>query len=419
MGYTIDEYGSGYKAMYNIQQQYKTAYDEASRMIQHGVQLTPDKANRLTALYNQAGELAMATGLSIGATGVMPSPLTLGYNGAGGNIGLVESIVNNAVAQAGSVFDAAESQYRQILGDIEAYGVKVDEIWDSLSTEVKQVLAQSAEKQRTEVETGYGAAKGLLTKEIEDLTADYQKAMGYYDNLLKTGIADPQGRIRQVRNELETNFKTYLGDVMDMASRKGVQGQTMLSSMPKTQEAFFKSMIPIVSQQQELAYGAGERIAGAQAGLETGKAGQRGALTGQLAGLETWKGGALANIEAQRGVGEVNVLGQVASGKATGYQDVMGKQMTVAGNILNLAPPRAALPMAGANMMVRTIKSQPTGTQRVTANTLGSAIPGTNVKGQAAPSTSESYSQWLNRGQNERLATQNPSWLEYYGGKAT
>ena len=403
-------------AMYSAQKAYKEAYDIANRKVQHGIEITPNEANQLYALYQRAGQAAVATGWSIGSTGVMPSPESLGAGISNSmQLQIINQIINTAVAQAGSVFDAAESQYRQILGDIEAYGVKVDEIWDSLSAEVKQVLAQSAEKQRTEVETGYGAAKGLLTKEIEDLTADYQKAMGYYDNLLKTGIADPQGRIRQVRNELETNFKTYLGDVMDMASRKGVQGQTMLSSMPKTQEAFFKSMIPIVSQQQELAYGAGERIAGAQAGLETGKAGQRGALTGQLAGLETWKGGALANIEAQRGAGEVNVLGQAASGKATGYQDIMGKQMTVAGNLLNLATPRAALPMEGANMMVSAIKAQPTGTQSVYANTLGSAVPGSNVYGNEKPSSGETYQQWLDRIKNKRLATKNPAWTSYYG----
>ena len=315
--------------------------------------------------------------------------------------------------QAG--YAEAEKKYSKILEEIDKYGIQIGQVWNDLSAEVKGILSQSAEKQRVDIEAGYGEAKGLLTKEIEDLTADYQKAMGYYDNLMKTGIADPQGRIRQVRNELETNFKTYLGDVMDMASRKGVQGQTMLSSMPKTQEAFFKSMIPMVSQQQEAAYNAGLNIAGSQAGLKTSEAAQRGQVVGSLAGLEQWKGGALANIEAQRGAGEVNVLGQAASGKATGYQDIMGKQMTVAGNLLNLATPRAALPMEGANMMVSAIKAQPTGTQSVYANTLGSAVPGSNVYGNKKPSSGETYQQWLDRIKNERLATKNPAWTSYYG----
>ena len=324
--------------------------------------------------------------------------------------------------QAG--YAEAEKKYSKILEEIDKYGIQIGQVWNDLSAEVKGILSQSAEKQRVDIEAGYGEAKGLLTKEIEDLTADYQKAMGYYDNLMKTGIADPQGRIRQVRNELETNFKTYLGDVMDMTARKGVQGQTMLSSMPKTQEAFFKSMVPIVSQQQELAYGAGERIAGSQAGLETWKSGQRGAITGQLAGLEQWKGGTLANIEAQRSAGEANLASTVAGGKVTGYQNILTGKTNVAENILSLDKQRAAIPTMGVSALLSTIKGfkAPSGTTATsTVDTRQSAIPGTGPSGEQpnTPQSGETYQQWVDRVQSERLATQNPAWLSFYGGKAT
>lgn len=327
-------------------------------------------------------------------------------------------MANAIVANAAATNTNATNEYKQILADIDRYGVQVDKVWNDLSTEVKGILAESAAKQRAEIETGYGEAKGLLTKEIEDLTADYEKALGYYDSLLETGIADPQGRIRQIRGELETNFKAYLTDVMDQVTRKGTAGRTMLSSLPKTQEAFFKSLAPLVGQQQEAAYGAAERITGQQAGLQTGMAGARGAITGQMANLETWKGSSLANIEGQQGTAKANLAGQVAGGKAGGLKDVMAGRTSVAENILKQS---TALPYLQSSQLLSSIGKFQQPELGTTTTKINPAIP----SGTTSALPVNSYDQWQKDVQAERTAplgagatisdaAQRQKWVNYY-----
>jgi len=320
-------------------EKYMDLYRRVRNYVTRGLMPIEGEVQALLQSYDQTQGLAAEAGLDIGLTGSIPAPSSIpGMQGM-----MANSIIQGAMTEAGMNYD-------KMLADLDKYGVDLNAVWDNLSAEVKGVIQQGAEAQRGAIETGASKMRAPLEQEIEDLTADYEKALGYFDQLLSTGAADPKGRISRIRSELEYNFNQYLGQAMDFAQRQGSRGRTMMAAMPKTQEAFFRSMVPMVQQEQDKAFQAGYDIAGQKAGLTQWRQGERRGLRGALSNIGQWEAENLADIERRKTEGLTGLAGTVATGKAAGMSDVMGKKADV-------TTQKAALPIWGAEQNIASLSN--------------------------------------------------------------